>query len=46
MRKRKILIVIMIFTLCMCVTGCSVSRAWDEIKAEIHSMVKGADFRQ
>ena len=42
MKKRKILIVIMLFTLCMCVTGC---RAWDEIKAEIHSMVKGADFK-
>ena len=46
MNIRKILVVIIIFTLCMCVTGCSLSSAWNEIKSEVHHTVDNADFKQ
>lgn len=44
MKVKKLLIVIMIFTLCICVTGCDLSSAWKQTKSDVHGMVKGADF--
>ena len=46
MKKRKILIVIMIFILCMCVTSCSLSGAWSEIKSEVRHTIDNADFKR